>query len=88
MFVSIMSEQYIKHKEYYKKYYETNKEELVKKQKIYDDARKEKKAEYYKANIEAKRAYYAANRDKILEYQKKRNEAKKANELTNDNITT
>ena len=43
MFVSIMSEQYIKHKEYYKKYYETNKEELVKKQKIYDDARKEKK---------------------------------------------
>jgi hypothetical protein len=82
-----MSERYLKTKEYYKKYYETNKAELVKKQKIYDDAHKEKKAEYYKANIETKRAYYKANKDKILEYQKKRNESKKTNELTSDNIT-
>ena len=79
-----MCEQYLKHKEYYKNYYETNKEKLLKKQKIYDDSRREKKAEYYKANKEAKRAYYLANRDKILEYQKKRKENMKANELTNE----
>jgi len=85
MFVSIMSEQYIKHKEYYKKYYETNKAELIQKQKIYDQANKDKKAEYYKANIDKKKAYYEANRDRILEYQKKRSESKKANELTSDN---
>jgi hypothetical protein len=80
-----MSEQYLRTKEYYKNYYNTNKEELLQKQRIYDRARKDKKAEYYQANIDKKKEYYAANRDKILEYQKKRTEAKKANELTNTN---
>ena len=79
-----MSEQYLKYKSYFQQYYETNKTELLKKQKIYDDKRKEKKAEYYKANKDKRRAYYEANRDKILEYQKKRKEAKKLNELTNE----
>lgn len=81
-----MSERYLKTKEYYKKYYETNKAELVKKQKIYDDAHKEKKTEYYKANIETKRAYYKANRERILAYHKQKNEEKKQLELTSDNI--
>jgi hypothetical protein len=80
-----MSEQYLRTKEYYKKYYETNKEELLEKQRIYDQARKEKKAAYYQANKDKKKAYYEANRDKILEYQKKRKESMKANKLTNEN---
>tara|TARA_R110002126_G_scaffold256829_1_gene399781 strand:+ start:1123 stop:1371 length:249 start_codon:yes stop_codon:yes gene_type:complete len=80
-----MSERYLKTKEYYKNYYETNKIELLEKQRIYDQARKDKKAQYYQDNKAKHKAYYAANRLKILEYQKKRNESKKANELTSEN---
>ena len=79
-----MSEQYLKHKDYFKKYYETNKIELLKKQKIYDDNRREKKIEYYKANKDKRKAYYQANRERLLEYQKKKRDEKKANQLTSD----
>jgi hypothetical protein len=79
-----MTEQYLKNKEYFKKYYETNKTELLKKQKIYDDNRQEKKAEYYKANKDKRKAYYQANRERLLEYQKKKRDEKKANQLTSD----